>query len=368
MPWRTGLWLLLPVSLLAACGRHDGAPLPDDADAQVLVTVAVAYPTRSVWPVDFPIQGEVRTSREVSVPALLRDAPLAEVDADVGDAVRAGQPLARLDARAILNELAQRRASLAEADANLAASRLTLTRSHDLAATGAISEQDILHYRTQAAIDTARVALANAQLGASRMQRADATVRAPIDGIISSRTAMLGHVPAPGEELFRIVSPVDCELVANLDATRLPPLATGADVTIDTGDGLLAARIRATAPAAGADRFSVAVYLRMPGACRWPPGTYAAARMRTGTSPAWSIDRDALFLRDGFEYVMTVDADGLLHRKKVATGRTQARRVEIVSGIAAGDRVVTSGAGTLREGMAVSVERNDGHAALEPAR
>ncbi|WP_186032130.1 efflux RND transporter periplasmic adaptor subunit [Burkholderia gladioli] len=370
--WRHRRWLWLPAVLLAAgCGRNEAAGSPDEADAAdppAAVAVAVAHPVRALWPVDVPIQAEVRASREVSVPALLRDAPLTEVDVDVGDSVRAGQPLARLDARAIDNQLAQRRASVAEADANLEASRLTLKRSHDLAATGAISEQDILHYRTQVAIDTARVALANAQLDASRMQQADATIRAPIDGVVSVRTAMPGRVSAPGDELFRIVSRRDCELVASLDAARQSLLAVGADVTIDSEAGPLVARVRAIAPAAGADRFSVAVYLRMTGVCRWPPGTYVAARLRLGTSPAASIERGALFLRDGFEYVMTVGAQGHLHRAKVVTGRTQGTRVEIVSGIADGERVVTSGAGALPEGMVVRVEREDGRAAPEPRR
>lgn len=344
---RTGLLLLLPIGLLGACGRHDDAKGTTVTSA---VAVPVARPAWGAWPVEISVQGGVRASREVSVPALLRDTQLLSVDADVGDTVRAGQVLARLDTRFVASEIDQRRASLAEAEANLEASRLVLARSGDLAATGAISEQDILRYRTQVAIGEARLALAKSQLASSRMQGGDAMVRAPIDGVVSARTAVAGHVPALGEELFRIVSRNDCELVANVDTSVLPGLSPGADVTIDTaGAAAVPARVRAIAPSASPDRFNVAVYLRTQHECRWLPGTYVAGQVRIGMSPALSIARSALFLRDGFEYVMTADGRDRLHRVKVTTGRSQGNRIEILSGLGSGDRVVLAGAESLRE-------------------
>lgn len=338
---------MLSLGLLSACGQHEP---PDGTDASAGVAVTVAHPVMEEWPVEIAVQGEVRASREVSVSALSHNAPLLSVDADVGDAVRAGQVLMRLDKRFVANEIEQRRAMLAEASANLYASRLTLARSHELASTGAISEQDILRYHTQVAVSEARLAVAKLQLASSQMQGGDAVIRSPIDGVVSNRSAMPGHVPASGEELLRIVSRMDCEVVANVDTDVLSRLPQGASVTIYTaGLGDVAARVRAVAPSASPNRFSAQVYLQTRQECRWLPGTYVSAQVRLGTSPALSIDRSAVFARDGFQYVMVVDDHDRVHRVKVTTGRMRRDNIEILLGLGVGDRAVLAQAATLRD-------------------
>ncbi len=358
-----GFFVLLSLGLLSACGRHAS---PDATDAGPAVAVTVAHPLVEEWPVEIAVQGEVRASREVAVSALSHDAPLLSVEADVGDTVREGQVLMRLDKRFVANEIEQRRAMLAEAGANLDASRLTLARSRELATTGAISEQDILRYHTELVVSEARLAVAKLQLASSQMQGGDAVIRAPINGVVSKRSAMPGHVPASGEELFRIVSRTDCEVVANVDTELLSRLPQGASVTIYTaGLGEVAARVRAVAPSASPNRFSAQLYLQTRHECRWLPGTYVSAQVRLGMSPALSIDRSAVFARDGFQYVMVVDGHDRVHRVKVTTGRLRRDNIEILSGLGVVDRAVLAQAATLRDEALVRPASSDATASKQ---
>jgi HlyD family secretion protein len=353
---RRGAAVLAMVAAIATagCGGHRDTGSQSVAEGPVRL-VTVEHPLLQQWPVGVPVEGEIR-SREVSVAALLGGAPLISVDKDVGDVVRQGEILARIAPRFIDNEIAQRQALLAEEQANLGQSQLTLDKSRELAEAGAISGQDLLHYRTEIKINVAKVELARAQLALSEMRGEAAVIRSPIDGVVSARGATLGKAPAVGEELFRLVGKRDCELAAKVDMRELGYLSVGKAISFVSSDGAtIAARVRAIAPTATSDRFTALVYLVMPGECHFLPGTYVAGNVVYDRSAALSVERSAVFEHDGFQYVMTVDSRDRVHRVKVTTGRTQQDRVEIFSGLAPRDLVIDGGGNLLDDETAVRV-------------
>ena len=84
-------------------------------------------------------------------------------------------------------------------------------------------------------------------------------------------------------------------------------------------------------------------------------GTFAHGRIELGRATALTLPQSAVVLRDGFAYVFRLGGDGKVIQTKVAPGRRQGERVEILSGLAPDAQVVASGAGFLADGDAVRV-------------
>jgi len=109
----------------------------------------------------------------------------------------------------------------------------------------------------------------------------------------------------------------------------------------------------------------ITVVYELPGIARWArtirtasparAGTFARGEFELGRTSALTLPQSAVVLRDGFAYVFLVNAENKVVQNKVAVGRRVGERVEVVSGLAATDRVVESGAGFLADGDTVRV-------------
>jgi RND family efflux transporter MFP subunit len=343
---------LLAVSLVlgvsAMTYRPTAAASP--AHAAPALTVTTAAPRQALWPTSLQAPGAIAAWQEASIGTQIGGYQLIEVRVNVGDRVRKGQVLARLNPALLEAEEAQLKATNDQAQANL-------RRVRSLQGSGAISDQDVLQYETAAKT-------AHAALAAKRLQLRYTEVRAPGDGTISARPATLGAVTPVGQELFRVILNDRLEWRGELTASQLSHIARGQTVSLRLPDGGAAtARVREAAPSLGASsRLGLAYADIAPGSSA-RAGMYADGQVVLGQSTAQVVPAESVVIRDGRSYVLKLAGGAPTARvalQAVAMGRRRGGEVEIMSGLGAADRVVVEGAGFLNDGDVVRLANRGG--------
>lgn len=323
-----------------ACGPDDPAAgeavRPEDRPVPVEVALARLDTTART----ITATGTVEPLRTVGINSQLSGSVIA-VAVEEGDQVRQGTVLARIDTR----ELA---AQLASAEAALEVARRTAERSTRL------REQDIITV-AEFERDAAAHIAARASYDQLRTRVAQATARSPINGVVLERRVDQGDIVPGQARLFTIgdISQLVVRVpVSELDVTALAERDT-VSVRLDALPGrTVTGRIRRIFPSADSVTRLVPVEIALSGeAARVVrPGFLArvtlALEPRTGVL---TIPSTALVEQGGGAAVFEV-VEGRAMRRQVRRGETFGGRVEIVSGLAPGDSVVTTGAPELRDG------------------
>nr|WP_057929956.1 efflux RND transporter periplasmic adaptor subunit [Burkholderia ambifaria] len=340
---------LIPVILSAAAlaagiaffaTRTTATPAPPRPAAALTVTVTTA--TQTQWPATLDASGAIAPWQEAIIGAQVSGLRLAAVSVNVGDRVRRGQVLAVFDADLLRADEARLQAAWEQAEANR-------QRALRLKGSGAISEQDILQYVTQADI-------AKAQLRSTQLQLRYAQVTAPDDGIISARSATVGAVSSNGQELFRMIRQNRLEWRGELTASQLAQVKAGQRISLALPDGTAAtASVRQTAPSVdGQTRLGI-VYADLEPGSAARAGMYANGSVVLAQRPAVIVPAASVIIRDGRSYVPRLTGVDRVTLQAVAVGRRQGSSVEIVSGVATGDKVIVQGAAFLNDGDIVHV-------------
>jgi len=298
---------------------------------------------------------------------------ITEVNVEQGDRVAKGQLLARLDDSVLRAELAQADAAIGQAEAGLRKSEAMATtaasdvrRAHALIANGYISGQVAEQRETslataQADVNVARQALATAR--ALRDERAaqlkQTEIRAPTDGVIARRTATLGNVVSVGQELYRLIRDGRVELRADVPEMDFARLALGQPAVI-TLEGDQARRfvgtVRLIAATVDPQTRIGTVYIALPDDPALKPGMFVQGLVSVGSSRALLAPEKALVFKDAKPAIFVIEADDHIRLHQVETGARQGDRVEIVSGVAEGDRIALAGSGYLKNGDLVRIE------------
>jgi RND family efflux transporter MFP subunit len=364
--------VLATVVLAAGCsqGEQPAAagtrPAVATGSARPALTVALATPQRIEWPQTLAANGNIVAWQEAVIGAELTGLRLTEVLVNVGDQVRRGQPLAKVAAETVIADLAQARAAVAEAEAALAEAKANAERSKQLQSQGFISPQATVQVLTAEQTTAARLAAARARAQAEEVRLAQARIVAPDDGVISARTATVGSLTQPGQELFRLIRGGRLEWRAEVTGTELTKLAPGQRATLTTAGGArIEGTVRAVAPAVDPATRNGIVYVDLPPSSPARAGTFARGEFELGRGDALTLPQSAVVLRDGFAYVFLVNSENRVVQNKVEVGRRLGDRIEIVAGLPPSARVVETGAGFLADGDTVRVV--DGAAPVQAA-
>lgn len=352
----TALALVLTVSAagLAACGK--------DKKAEAKAKKPIAAQTVSVSPVAvLPLprvinaSGTISAWEEVPVGAETGGLTATAVNAEEGQFVRQGQVLVALNDTLLRAQLRQQDASVTSARATLAEAEASLKRSRELLAKGFLSQASLDTATARQATAAAQVAAAEAARGETAARVAQASIRAPVSGLIVRRSVTKGQIVSAGNELFRIVRDGRMELDAELPETDLGLVKAGMPAVITSeqvgkADG--AVRI-VTSEVDPQTRLGVArIALTAMGAFR--PGMFARAQIQAGDQASPVVPSAAILYRQNQPGVFMVDRNRKAQFRKVAiVARTG--DVTAVIGVAAGEEVVVQGAGFLGDGDAVRV-------------
>ncbi len=352
--------LLSPLGSQAQPAAEGASSAPKPA-----MTVTVDTPKALAWTHSLTASGSVAAWQEASVGTEVNGLRLAELRAQVGDQVKAGQVMAVFDAEGVKAEMAQVRAALAEAQANAAEAQANAERARTLKATGAMSEQQIAQYTTAAVTAQARVDSAQANLAVQALRLKHTQVLAPDSGVVSARSATVGAVLPVGTELFRLVRQGRLEWRAEVTAADLDRVKVGQAVSLTSASGAVAkGRVRMVGPTVDPQTRAALVYVDLlagaPASIK--AGMFASGELALGQTQATTVAQQAVVNRDGFTYLYALADDTTqgqrVQRLKVQVGRRVGDRVEVLSGLPAtpgGVRVVTQGAGFLNDGDVVKV-------------
>lgn len=303
------------------------------------LTVTVASPRRADWPVTLAASGAVAPWQEASIGTQIGSYQLIDVRVNVGDRVRRGQVLARLNPALLRAEEAQLLASYEQAEANR-------KRALGLQSSGAISDQDVLQFVTEART-------AAALLAGKRTQLRYTDVLAPDSGTISARTATLGAVVPAGQELFRLIRQDRLEWRGEVTAAQLGQVRIGQEILLQLPDGSSAvAKVRQTAPSLAEESRLAIVYADIRPGSHARAGMFATGNVELGASTALVVPAESVIIRDGRSNVLVLGDNSATPRvslRAVTAGRRHGREVEIVRGLGGSERLVVQGAGFLKD-------------------
>lgn len=367
----TGAWMLLAPARPDASAVSSGRA-PARSEGALRVSSAVAGPGVMVRSVR--VAGTLVARDEVSIGTALQDQRLAAIHADEGDAVAAGQVLARLETAGLEAQMRQSQAAVARARAAIAQqaaihaeARASLLRMAPLGRSGAVSEQQIDERRAQegaaaAGLDAARAEYdqARAQLAEARTQLGKADIRSPAAGIISERGARIGALSG-SEPLFRLIRDGQVELDGEVPEHDLPWVSSGLPVRVDVAGIAMpvAGRVRLVAPKVDASTRLGRVRIALEPHPDLRAGAYASTRVEVDRPtiavvvPQRAVSIDA----QGVASVMLIGDGGRVTRRVIGAGRRSGDAVEVTSGLKAGDRVVAGASAFVRDGDEVRIAR-----------
>lgn len=347
--------------LLAQAADNPKSAAPTGTRAALSVTLVQMQPTDV--PVTITANGSIAAWQEASIGAEVGGLRMETVRVNVGDVVRRGQVLASFAADTVEADLGEVLARLAEAEATAAEAAANAERARGLQATGALSAQQIQQYQTAERTAQARVEAQRAASQVQRLRLKHTQVLAPDDGVISARSATVGAVTPPGQELFRMIRQGRLEWRAEVQAADLGRLKPGMTARITlageapggAGGNAITGRLRMMAPTVNAQTRDGLAYVDLSAGSAARAGMFARGEFVLGEQRSQTLPQSAVLLRDGLSYVMRLDADNKVHEVKVSVGRRLGDRIEITGGLDASARVAATGVAFLGDGDTVRV-------------
>ncbi|MFZ6763776.1 efflux RND transporter periplasmic adaptor subunit [Pseudoroseomonas sp. WGS1072] len=356
--WLPGLLLLLAAAaagwylLRPAAGPPPVPPLaspPLTAAPPPVLTVATAPVV--LRPMERLVVGDgsVVPWQELVLGAEAGGLRVEAVLVEEGDAVRAGQVLARMDDRLPAAQLGQAEAGVAEAEAALDIARTDLRRAEELARSQNTPRQVLDQRRAAARQAEARLAAARASREELAARLAQARLLAPADGIVLRRAVLPGTVLTAGQEMFRLLREGRLELDARVPELDLSQVRPGQAVRIRHGERLVEGRVRAVAPGVAPESRLGTVHVALGPDAGLRPGMFARAEIGAGARDWPAVPHEAVVFRDGGPVAFVLEGEQVRLRR-LATGPRDGGWIAVESGLAAGERVVVRGAGFLADG------------------
>lgn len=297
--------------------------------------------------------GEVRPKRDIHVFAPASGVRVLQLTADEGDYVRAGQPLARLDTAVANAQTSAARANVAGAESDALRAKDEYQRAESIRDSGALSAEQIEQRRAASVAADAKLAAARAQYAEVNARLGGGYVRAPISGLVISRSVQLGAM-VDQQEMFRIAGDNALEVRAQVSETDMLALSRGQHAVFRLADGTTVQGTLSRLPASINDQTRTGEALfDLPRDTRVRAGMHLSGDVDLSQREALAVPQDAIRYEDSRAYVFVVGEDGKVHKTYIATGAREGDMVEVVNGINNGARVVGSGAAFLRDGDAV---------------
>lgn len=201
------------------------------------------------------------------------------IDVRIGDRVKAGQTLARLDTRGLAAQLASAQAIVAEARAGHQLALDTADRQNTLKVQGHVSQQRVDEALAQATTAMARVDAARAQADTLRVQIDLAAIAAPYDGVIVSRFADEGAIAGPGQAILELVEAGDLEARVGVPARIVAELVPGEIYRLEAETGPVDATLRSVTGVVDPSQRTVAVVFDVPATSGVPAGSIVRLRL-----------------------------------------------------------------------------------------
>ncbi len=284
--------------------------------------------------------GTIQAVREASVASKIL-ARVEEVNVTAGQKVKAGDVLVRLQNEDLVARLGQMESNRSGAEGRLIQARAEFDRAASLLGQRAISQSEYQGREADWRSATAELERSKQAVEEAKAQLAYAEVVAPFDGMIVDKQVKPGDTAVPGQVLFRLYDPTHMQLVAQVRESLALTLKPGQRILA----GLSAlgyeceATISEVVPQSNSATHSFEV--KVIGPC--PPGIYSGMfgrlKLPIGNEEAIVIPKNAI-TRVGQLTMVHVAIEGVMELRNVQIGREIDGRLQVLAGLAPGEKVV----------------------------
>jgi RND family efflux transporter MFP subunit len=343
--------LVCTLAVLSACQRQVEPPAPEIRPVR-----AIKIESRAAGGT-VALTGTVQAQTEINQ-AFRIDGRLIERTVDVGDSVKPGQLIARLDPQNEESGLQAARAQLSAARAQLVEARNNHARMRDLVVEDAVSRAQYEQAEALLRTAEAQVEAVQSQVNLAQNRLSYTRLVSDVSGVVTARGPQPGEVVSAGRMIIQVAREGARDAVFDVPGAVKDSVPKHPDIRVALSDDpqvTAAGRVREVSPRADPVTGTFAVRVRLidpPPAMRL--GSTVTGRMTLDAVPGIEIPASALVRADGKTAVWVFDAAaGTVSLRNIDVRSIDARSVQVASGLKPGDVVVTAGVQALRPGQKV---------------
>jgi membrane fusion protein (multidrug efflux system) len=344
------------IALTAGCSNGKAKDKAGTEAADTAVPVEVQALKRAPMIAVYSGTASIEANDEAEVVAKV-GGEVRQIFVEEGDSVREGQVLARLDGDRL-------RLDLAKTEANLRKLERDYKRQLELSEKGLVAKGTAENAKFD--LDALRAAYDSARLELSYTD-----IRAPIEGVVSSRHIKVGNTIKPNDPTFRVTNLDPLIAFVHVPEKEFRKLAPGqpADVVVDAlGGEHFTGTISRISPTVDPQTGTFRARVEVPDATRHlKPGMFARVNIvYERRENALQLPRNAILDADGEQSVYIVVANKA-EQRKIATGLANNGWIEVLDGLKGTERIVVVGQAGLKSGTAVKIVDDNARPPSNPA-
>lgn len=331
------------------------AMLPAQAAEQLAVVPAQYREVAQTYSAD----GVVEAARQSTVSAQI-SGRVKEINFDVGDSVRKGQVILRIDEREAAQAVAGSQAQVMQAQAAMQNAKSNYERARQLFAQKFISQAALDKAQADYKVALAQAAASEAGAGQSALAHGYTAVVAPYGGVVAARLVEMGEMVTVGKPLMTGFDPAEMRAIVSVPQDRLADIGAHPQATVELPS--LKRRVQAASvtvqPAADARTHSTQVRVYLPaseaGAKETSvyPGMFVRVHFVVGKASKLLVPASAVVRRSEVVAVYVVDDRGMVTLRQVRLGEAAGQgEIEVLAGLNPGERIALD---AIKAGMALA--------------
>jgi membrane fusion protein, multidrug efflux system len=341
---------------VAGCGSGDKTSGNASTRASGLATLEVGAENA---PAETLLDGVVEAVNQATLSAQTAGR-VAEVLVDVNDTVRKDELLCRLRATEQVAGLGQAQAALQAATARDAQASAQFDRIRDMYERKVVARATYDEAVTARDAAAANLAAARAALESAREGVAYTEVRAPYDGVVTARRVQPGEAVAPGMPLLTVSALGTVRVVAEIPQSMADQVRSLRQARVYAGGESIASSAVTMFPAADPQSGTFRVRVDLPAtSAPLAPGMHAKVGFATGEASRTLVPRSAVVERSELRAVYVVTPDGHVVLRQVRLGRPFGDDIEVIAGLARGERVAVDPAAAGVEARSVAASTHE---------
>lgn len=351
-PATLGMVLLVSLLPLTACDKHDqqSASQPARNVTAQLHTVAYEDVTESYTTSGTFISDE-RVEIASRISGFIRELPVRE-----GQQVKKGQAIVTIDPTEVQTSISEAEARLAQANRRATEAEAEYQRHKNLFEQKLVAEQLFRKVELQYQLAQEDLRVAQGALSQARSQLMYARITSPVTGVVVERFKQGGDLTTPGATILVVEDPARIVLRTYINETYVQYIKAGdaVGVSLDKQKSQLKGIVTHVVPSADPATHSYMVKIVVEDISQVRVGMFARIEFDMGHKQVITVPERAISMRADIPGVYVVDEQGVAHFRMIRTARQFDDRIEVISGINTGDRIVVSAEPAVRTGDKVS--------------
>jgi len=270
--------------------------------------------------------------------------------ANVGDRIKAGQPLVKLDGKRLRISVSQDKANIAKWEARVSLLTARVDRFDTMAAKQNMSDDQMDEIRSELIIAKQELVQAKANLEMTEYQLAQSEVSAPFDVLVVERLQSPGEFTSVGQVLLRVVDPTQIEASVRAPLSVIPFVKQGMQVPVKDSLNLVSQHVRTIVPVGNARSRMMEIRITLDPADFVIGGAVRVGLPNSMAHEGHTVPRDALVLRKSGTFIYQIDKDHQAQQIPVTTGVGLGERIEVHGELITDGPVVVRGAERFKAG------------------